>query len=74
VDSGGILNGLLLRAGLVNEVSVLIHPAFVGGTTPKSMFTAPDLKSSDDAIKLKLSHFEKLKKDIIWVRYKVVNK
>lgn len=72
VDSGGILNGLLLRSGLVDEVSVLIHPSFVGGTTPKSMFTAPDLKAGDDAIKLKLSHFEKLKNGIIWLRYKVI--
>ena len=31
VDSGGILNGVLLRAGLVDEVSVLVNPSLVGG-------------------------------------------
>jgi 2,5-diamino-6-(ribosylamino)-4(3H)-pyrimidinone 5'-phosphate reductase len=40
VDSGGTLNGALLRAGLVNEVSLLIHPCLVGGTSPCSMFRA----------------------------------
>src|SRR5450830_1939317 len=33
VDSGGVLNGVLLRAGLIDEVSILVHPALVGGTS-----------------------------------------
>jgi 2,5-diamino-6-(ribosylamino)-4(3H)-pyrimidinone 5'-phosphate reductase len=35
VDSGGTLNGVLLRAGLVDEVSILVHPALVGGTSQR---------------------------------------
>lgn len=31
VDSGGTLNGILLRQGLVDEISVLIHPYLIGG-------------------------------------------
>jgi len=72
VDSGGILNGVLLRAGLVGEVSVLLGPCLVGGTTPRSMFVAPDLTSSDGVIPLKLTHVEKMRGDIIWLRYEVV--
>jgi 2,5-diamino-6-(ribosylamino)-4(3H)-pyrimidinone 5'-phosphate reductase len=30
VDSGGALNGALLRAGLVDELSLLVHPVLVG--------------------------------------------
>jgi 2,5-diamino-6-(ribosylamino)-4(3H)-pyrimidinone 5'-phosphate reductase len=30
VDSGGTLNGALLRAGVVDEVSLLVHPVVVG--------------------------------------------
>ena len=30
VDSGGALNGALLRAGLVDEISLLVHPVLVG--------------------------------------------
>ncbi|MCZ7383012.1 MAG: RibD family protein [Candidatus Methanoperedens sp.] len=72
VDSGGTLNGVLLRAGLVDEVSVLFDPSLVGGTSPRSFFRAPDLNSPEGMIKLKLIHFEKIKDDLIWLRYKVV--
>ncbi len=72
VDSGGTLNGVLLRAGLVDEVSVLINPSLVGGTTPRSIFRAPDLTSSEGVIQLKLTHVERVKGDIVWLRYEVV--
>ena len=71
VDSGGILNGLLLRAGLVDEVSVLIDPSLVGGTSPRSIFTAPDLASSEGVIGLKLMHLERFEGDVVWLRYEV---
>ncbi|GAB2872806.1 RibD family protein [Myroides odoratimimus subsp. xuanwuensis] len=32
VDSGGALNGALLDAGLVDEISLLVHPALAGAT------------------------------------------
>jgi len=72
VDSGGILNGALLRAGLVSEVSVLVGPCLVGGTTPRSMFVAPDLTSAEGVIPLKLAHVEQMRGDTIWLRYEVV--
>lgn len=43
VNSGGTLNGVLLRAGLVDEVSLLVHPSLVGGISPRSVFRASDL-------------------------------
>ena len=72
VDSGGILNGALLRAGLVDEVSVLIGPCLVGGTTPRSIFVAPDLTSAEGVIPLRLIHMEAVRGDTIWLRYEVV--
>ncbi|MEE8374009.1 MAG: RibD family protein [Dehalococcoidia bacterium] len=72
VDGGGSLNGALLRAGLVDEVSLLIDPCLVGGTTPRSVFQAADLNSSDSVIQLRLVHFEKVKGDVVWLRYEVV--
>jgi 2,5-diamino-6-(ribosylamino)-4(3H)-pyrimidinone 5'-phosphate reductase len=74
VDSGGILNGALLRAGLVDEVSVLVNPCLVGGTTPRSIFTAPDLTSSEGVIPLKLIHVENMRGDSVWLRYEVVKR
>ena len=38
VDSGGTLNGVLLRAGLVDEVHLLVHPALIGETSQKTFF------------------------------------
>jgi 2,5-diamino-6-(ribosylamino)-4(3H)-pyrimidinone 5'-phosphate reductase len=73
VDSGGILNGVLLRAGLVDEVSVLVNPSLVGGTTPRSIFQAPDLTSAEGVIKLRLAHVEKMEGDVVWLRYEVIN-
>lgn len=71
VDSGGTLNGALLRAGLVNEVSVLVYPALVGGFSPASLYRAPDLKSAEGVIDLELRSFEKLPGGVMWLRYDV---
>ncbi len=72
VDSGGILTGVLLRAGLVDEFSVLLDPCLVGGTTPASIFNARDLSSAEGIIRLKLIHIEQLKDDIVWLKYDIV--
>ncbi|HIH43527.1 MAG TPA: RibD family protein [Candidatus Methanoperedenaceae archaeon] len=72
VDSGGTLNGVLLRAGLVDEVSVLFNPSLVGGMSTGSFFRAPDLMSKEKVINLELIHVEKVKGDRVWLRYKVV--
>lgn len=36
VDTGGTLNGILLRQGLVTEVSLFIYPSLVGGEKQSS--------------------------------------
>lgn len=71
VDSGGTLNGVLLRAGLVDEVNLLIHPVLVGGTSPRSMYRAPDLALAEAPTPLYLSDVERLGNGLVWLRYKV---
>jgi 2,5-diamino-6-(ribosylamino)-4(3H)-pyrimidinone 5'-phosphate reductase len=71
VDSGGILNGVLLRLGLVDEVSLLVWPALVGGETPRSFFTAPDITTPEQVIPLRLVHCEHLADDVLWLKYEV---
>ena len=86
VDAGGTLNGQLLRQGLVNEVSLLISPSLVGGEKQSSIFRAPDLPAiaaiatttatdpvtgPQSVISLKLLHMERLKGEVIWLRYEV---
>ncbi len=72
VDSGGTLNGVLLRQGLVDEVSIMLHPSLVGGLTPKSLYLAKDLGSSEGVRPLKIIDVQKLENDIVWLRYEVV--
>ncbi len=71
VDSGGILNGALLRAGLVSEVSVILYPCLVGGTLPASMFVAEDLSGPAGVIRLKLTHVEQMD-EYVWLKYAVI--
>ncbi len=73
VDSGGTLNGALLRAGLVDEVSLLVHPALVGGTSPRSIYRAEDLVTDEGALPLRLLAVEQLAGEVVWVRYEVVH-
>ncbi|MBI0584798.1 MAG: RibD family protein [Methanomassiliicoccus sp.] len=72
VDSGGTLNGALLRAGLVSEVSMVVHPQLTGGTSPASMFRTPDLKEGE-ATPLELISSRKLKRGLVWLRYRVLS-
>lgn len=73
VDSGGVLNGVLLRAGLVDEVSVLLFPTLVGGTSPKTFYVAPDVTGPEQVLRLKLLHHEQVRDDgTLWLKYEVL--
>jgi 2,5-diamino-6-(ribosylamino)-4(3H)-pyrimidinone 5'-phosphate reductase len=71
LDSGGTLNGVMLRAGLVDEVSLLIHPVLLGGTKPKPFFKSEDFEGTEEIITLKLMNCEKMG-DLVWLRYEVI--
>lgn len=71
VDSGGTLNGQLLRSGLVDEISLLLHPALVGGSTPRTFFRAPDLTGPEGVIRVSMTHMERLAGEVVWLRYAV---
>ena len=71
VDSGGILNGVFLRQGLVDEVSAVTSPALVGGMSPKTIFVAQDLESEEGVIPLVLTGVETIRDHYVWLRYKV---
>ncbi len=72
VDSGGTLNGVLLREGLVDEVSLLVHPVLVGGKSSKSFFRAPDLISPEGVVSLRLKAVEQQQKGLLLLTYDVI--
>lgn len=73
-DCGGTLNGVLLRASLVDELSVLVNPSLVGGHTRASLpfVDAPDPTAPDDVLRLRLLDVERVKGDVLWLRYQVI--
>ena len=69
VDSGGTLNSVLLSCGLVDEVSVLIHPFLTGGKPDPTIFDPLKAGISALSIPLELYNSEVLEHGIIWARY-----
>lgn len=72
VDSGGILNGALLRAGLVDEIVVIVNPCLTGGSSPRSLFVAEDLASREGVIPLSLKKSELLRDGYLLLEYIIV--
>ena len=66
-DTGRILNCLLLNQGLVNEISLLVHPVIVG----EDRYTL--MGGIAGKIELKLIGTKKLKDGKVWLTYKVKN-
>lgn len=71
VDSGGVLNGLLLREGLASEVALLVHPELVGGVRPKTFFSGPSMPGG--SLGLRLFKVQRVKGGLVWLRYRVVH-
>ncbi len=76
IQSGGEMNALLVREGLIDSVSIVIAPTLIGGRTTSTLMDGDALRSENDLklIKvLKLEKVNKLKNSYIHVIYKVVN-
>ncbi len=71
VDSGGTLNSVLLQAGVVDEVSVLVHPYLAGGLPDPTMFDPHKAGFNDLQVPLAHVHTEVMGNGIVWLRYLV---
>lgn len=67
VDSGGALNGALLDAGLVDEVSLLVHPVLVAGDARRPWHG----RGPATAAPLALMAAETLPSGVVWLRHRV---
>lgn len=73
VDSGGTLSGHLFAAGLVDEVSVLVHPQVVGGEAARPFVRGPEPAEAGSLATCSLEAVEQLKGDLVWLRYAVAD-
>lgn len=69
LEGGGRINGTMLAAGLVDEVSLLIAPVADSRMAMPAVF---DLDGNDAApYRLVLEVIERREEDVIWLRYRV---
>ena len=67
LEGGGGINGSMLRAGLVDELSVLVVPVADGRTNVPSLFDAGETVTP---VRLELDGVETLETGIVWMRYR----
>ncbi len=75
IQSGGTLNAELLRAGLIDEVSIVVAPLLAGGSTTSTLVDGEAIHSIDELHKLKVLEFiscNLLRHSYIHLRYKVL--
>ena len=69
LEGGGRINGGMLAAGLIDEVSVLVAPAVDGRVGTPSLF---DVGGDGPTLcRLALEHVEQRGNDVLWLRYRV---
>lgn len=69
LEGGGRINGGMLRAGLVDEVSLLVAPVADGRMGTPALFD--DDGDGVTPRRLALEHVERRADDVVWLRYRV---
>ena len=72
LQGGGKLNGAMLKAGLVDEISHITVPVADGGVGVSSFFDIPGDPPARAAGTLRLMSHKQLPGSVIWARYRVV--
>jgi riboflavin biosynthesis pyrimidine reductase len=69
LEGGGGINGSMLRAGLVDEVSLLVAPVADGRVGTPALFDV----AGEDVVpwRLTLEAVERRADDLLWLRYRV---
>ncbi|MGC4076990.1 MAG: dihydrofolate reductase family protein [Rubrivivax sp.] len=76
IQTGGTLNALLLRQGLVDRVSLVLAPALVGGATTPTLVDGPPLRDAAELRQVKalvLNEVRRLQHSWLLLDYEVLN-
>jgi riboflavin biosynthesis pyrimidine reductase len=71
LEGGGRINGSLLNAGLIDELSLLVLPLADGTAGTPTAFEVGNYLPKEPARELKLIDVQKLQHDVLWLRYKL---
>lgn len=74
LEGGGVFNGAMLRAGLIDEISQVVVPVVDGGAGVPSLFDIPGRAPRMAASHLRVIGQRKLPGGINWFRYRMAGK
>ena len=69
LEGGGHLNGSLLNAGLIDELSLLVLPIADGTAQSPTIFEVSDYLKKGPATRLYLQQVQQLDNDVVWLKY-----
>lgn len=72
LEGGGHVNGSLLKAGLVDELSLLYYPVIDGAASSPTVFEQGE--QPGPPAQLQLQQVEQLPDNILWMRYSVTGR
>ncbi|MCC3156491.1 dihydrofolate reductase family protein [Hymenobacter sp. 15J16-1T3B] len=70
LEGGGHLNGSLLNAGLIDELSLLLLPIADGTPMSPTTFEVSDYLHKGPATRLHLTQVQQLDNDVVWLKYR----
>jgi len=75
LEGGGGANGAFLRAGLVDEVSLMLFPAVDGAKGAPSVFDSAEVETDAPApvTAMTLESHQVLEGGVVWLRYRLRN-
>lgn len=72
IDGGGHVNGSFLKAGLIDEFSLVLAPIADGTMGAPTVFEAEEGYGKRKATRFALKSVKKIYEDFLWIRYTVV--
>ena len=74
IDGGGHVNGSFLKAGLIDEFSLVLAPIADGTTGQPSVFDVEKAFGKRKATRFRLKSVKKIYDDFLWIRYEVASR
>jgi 2,5-diamino-6-(ribosylamino)-4(3H)-pyrimidinone 5'-phosphate reductase len=72
IDGGGHVNGSFLKAGLIDEFSLVLAPLADGTIGSLSVFDVEEGYGKRKATHFKLKSVKRIYNDFLWIRYEVI--